>query len=214
MTTEAIQLAYHAHNYVPAEEYRRGQRKKMYNPIRAAPVLVAAMEHLGPAEFPLEDVRQRAREAVAEPRAAAHIEGLDWDQLKAFLSTIALFLKAGPQPQRKETGMRQFENKDNKHLSSEELGQRAMDISRKLLKTRAENNINKLKRLSAHITAASDKWGALAVLARFYPLSGVPGPVVNDLVGQLEQLDLDKFQGLVAKSLLFYEAQCKGWRPE
>ena len=51
----------------------------------------------------------------------------------------------------------------------------------------------------------------LAALARFYPLSGVPGPVVNDLVRELEKLRLDTFQELVARALLFYEAQCKGW---
>lgn len=212
MNIEAIQLAYHAHNYVPSEEYRRGRRKKMYNPIRAAPVLLAAMDHLGECEFPLEEARQRARNAVAEPEAARYIEELNWEELKAFLGTIALFLKAGPQG--KEKGMHQFQDQAQARLSPDELGQRAMNISNKLLKTRRDNNSNKLKRLSAHITAASDKWEALAVLARFYPLRGVPGPVINDLVGQLEELHLDTFQELVAKALLFYEAQCKGWRPE
>jgi len=173
--------------------------------------LLAAMEHLGKDNLSLGEARYRAKKAVVEREAAQYVDELSWDDLRTFLGTIALFLKAGPQ--RKEEGMRQFEDRDQARLSQAELGQRALDISNKLLKAR-DNNMNKLKRLSAQIAAARDKWEALTALARFYPLSGVPQQVVNDLVAELEQLRLKTFQELVAKALLFYEAQNKGWRPE
>jgi hypothetical protein len=209
MDAKAIALAYKAHRYVPTEEYRRGQRKKMYNPIRAAPTLLAAMDHLGEAEFSLREARRRAQNAVAEAEAARYLEGLDWDGLKDFLGTIALFLKAGPQG--KERGMQTFEDRAQQRLDPGEIGWRALEIAGKLQQSREQKNLNKLKRMTGHIAAARDKWEALAVLARFYPLSGVPGPVVNDLVDQLGKLHLDTFKDLVARALLFYEAKTKGW---
>jgi hypothetical protein len=211
MVTQAIQKAYKAHRYAYSEQYQRGLRKKSDNPMLRAPALLAAMEHLGEDKLSLEEARRRARRAVVEQKAADFVNGLNWNELKAFLGTIALFLKAGPW--KEEEGMNSFQDQNQKRLTPDKLGERALAISKKLLETHNQNNSNKLKRLSAQVTAAGDKWTVLATLARFYPLRGVPGPVINDLVKQLEELHLDTFQELVAKALLFYEAQCKGWRP-
>lgn len=202
MAEHPIELAYQARTYVPSEAYRRGRRKKMYNPIRTTPALVAAMTHLGEREMGLETARQRARQAVQEPGAQRYLERLGWDELLAFLDTIAIFLKAGPQG-RKEKGMRKFENRKENVLSREEVSQQAQGLTARI---RGDVNKNKLKKMGTHVTAARDKWEALAGLARFYPRKGIPKGYVDSLVEQLETTDLRVFKQIVAQSLIFYEA--------
>jgi hypothetical protein len=202
MAHNPIELAYRARVYVPSDEYRRGQRKKMYNPIRTTPALVAAMTHLGEEGMGLETARQRARRAVQEPGSQRYLEGLNWGELLAFLDTIAVFLKAGPQG-RKEKGMRKFENRKNDVLSRAKASQQAQDLATRI---RGDVNTNKLKKMGAHVTAARDKWEALAGLARFYPRKGIPKGYVDALVEQLETADLRVFKQVVAQSLIFYEA--------
>lgn len=206
-----IALAYKAHKHVPTETYRRGQRKKMFNPIRTAPALVQAMDHLGPEKMTLVDARQRALEAVAEPEAGAFIRELDWDSLKQFLGTIALFLKASPDKGRSK-GMNSYKQRSDDRLEADSLGEKAANLARTIRNTRGDVNGNKLKRLSAHIAAAEDKWAALASLARFYPLKGVPQQALDVMVDELGQTDLDSFKRLVAQALIFYEASAKGWK--
>lgn len=203
MAEHPIELAYRAHGYVPSEDYRRGRRRKMYNPVRTTPALVEAMIHLGPSEMGLQEARRRAKRAVEHPQAAQRIDTLNWDGLLDFLDTIALFLKAGPQG-RKERGMRPFEDREKNVLSSKEVTQ----IARPLASEQIKGDVvkNKLKTMGAHVTAAHDKWEALAALARFYPRSGIPKGYVDALVEQLETIDLDSFKQLVAQSLIFYEA--------
>jgi hypothetical protein len=203
MKEHPIELAYRAHGYVPSEDYRRGRRRKMYNPIRTTPALVEAMIHLGPLEMGLKEARHRAVRAVEQPQAARLIDTLDWDGLLDFLNTIALFLKAGPQG-RKERGMRQFEDRDSNVLSSKELTKIARPLASEQIRGKVVKN--KLKTMGAHVTTARDKWEALAALARFYPRSGIPKGYVNALVEHLETIDLDSFKQLVAQSLVFYEA--------
>lgn len=203
MADHPIQLAYEAHRYVPSNDYRHGRRRKMYNPIRTTPTLVAAMIHLGPAEMSLPEARSRAHRAVDEPRAAHRIDSLAWDDLLDFLNTIALFLKAGPQG-RKERGMRQFEDRGSERLSSQMVVERARALASDTMIGTIVTN--KLKTMGAHVTAARDKWEALAALARFYPRSGIPKPYVNALVEHLETIDMESFKQLIAQSLIFYEA--------
>jgi hypothetical protein len=203
MKDHPIELAYRAHAYVPSEDYRRGRRKKMYNPIRTTPALVEAMIHLGPSEMGLEEARRRAMRAVEQPQASQHIDALDWDGLLDFLNTIALFLKAGPRG-RKERGMRQFEDREKNMLPSKEVTRIARPLAREQITGQVVKN--KLKTMGAHVTAARDKWEALAALARFYPRNGIPKGYVNALVEHLETTDLDSFKQLVAQSLIFYEA--------
>ncbi len=203
MADHPIELAYRAHRYVPSEDYRRGRRKKMYNPIRTTPALVKSMIHLGPFEMQLQEARHKAKRAVEQPQAAQRIDALDWDGLLDFLNTIALFLKAGPQG-RKERGMRQFEDREKNALSAQEVAQIARPLAREQIKGDVVKN--KLKTMGAHVTAARDKWEALAALARFYPRSGIPRGYVDALVERLETIDLDSFKQLVAQSLIFYEA--------
>jgi hypothetical protein len=202
MAEHPVELAYHARTYVPSEQYRHGQRRKMYNPIRTTPALVAAMVHLGEERMGLREARERARRAVEEREAQRYLERLDWDELLAFLDTIAVFLKAGPQG-RKEKGMRKFENQRDDVLSPEESSRKAQEFAKQI---RGDVNKNKLKRMGAHVTAARDKWETLAGLARFYPRSGIPKTYVDGLVEQLETTEMDVFKQIVAQSLIFYEA--------
>lgn len=207
-----IRLAYKARAYVPVEEYRRGHRKKMYNPIRTAPALVQAMDHLGPQALPLHEARRRAKRTVQEPEAAAYIDSLGWQALKQFLSTIVLFLKTDPQ-WRKEKGMEKFTNRAETPLTSEQVSERALVMAGIIYRSaQSDVNRNKLKRLSAHIAAAGNKWEALSGLARFYPLRGVPQDAVDELVTALGEMDLHSFKELVAQTLIFYEATIAGWK--
>lgn len=199
-----IELAYQAHRYIPTADYQHGQRRKMYNPIRQTPALLQAMVHVGEAELGLTEARRRAREAVEEPEAARLVQSLDWAGLLMFLDTIAVFLKAEPQG-RKEQGMRTFEQRSDTVLTSQAVSETAQQLAGGI----TERNIvtNKLKQLGAHVTAARDKWEALAALARFYPRNGIPKAYVDALVAQLETTALPSFKQLVAQSLIFYEAK-------
>ena len=100
--------------------------------------------------------------------------------------------------------MRSFEQRGDKVLSSQAVSQAA----RKLAGDIKERNIvtNKLKQMGAHVTAARDKWEALAALARFYPRGGIPKAYVDALVAHLETTDLRSFKQIMAQSLIFYEA--------
>ncbi len=198
-----IELAYQAHRYIPVNDYRHGQRRKMYNPIRQTPALLQAMVHVGEATMGLSEARRRARVAVEEPEAARYVESLDWTGIKSFLDTIAVFLKAGPQG-RKERGMRSFEYRKDEVLSSQAVSEAARKLADGI--TTRDVVTNKLKQMGAHVTAARDKWEALAALARFYPRGGIPKAYVDALVECLETADLRSFKQIVAQSLIFYEA--------
>lgn len=202
MAENPIELAYRARTYVPSEQYRRGRRKKMYNPIRTTPALVQAMTHLGEAGMSLGEARRRAKRAVQEPEADRYIDSLNWADLLDFLDTIALFLKAGPQG-RKEKGMRKFQDQSSTVLRSADVSLKAQELAERI---RGQVTVNKLKKMGAHVTAARDKWEALASLARFYPRRGIPKSYVDALVEQLETTDLRSFKQIVAQSLIFYEA--------
>jgi hypothetical protein len=209
MSHHPIQLAYQAKKYVPTQDYRQGQRRKMYNPIRTTPELVKAMTHLGQAGLSLAEARRRARRAVHEPEASEYIDQLDWDGLLDFLDTIAVFLKADPQ-KLKEKGMRKFNPSADQLMTRAEIGQKAIELANKSIPDKT-NNLNKLKKMGAHVAAARDKWEVLAGLARFYPRSGIPKKYVDALVELLETKELRAFKQVVAQSLIFYEAnQIKG----
>lgn len=199
-----IELAYEAKDYVPTEEYCRGQRKKMYNPIHATPVLVQAMDHIGEANFGVMRARERAWQIILEPEARACLATLDWQGLRRFLSTLAMFLKASPVG--KEKGMRTFQDQSEETWDTKRIGQEAKLLADILMKTRGSNNDNKLRRLSARVKGARNKWEALASLAQFYPLSGVPQKVGDELVAKLEVVNLATFQDLVAQMIIFYRA--------
>ncbi|RMH01710.1 MAG: hypothetical protein D6706_01495 [Chloroflexi bacterium] len=203
MSENPIELAYRAKSYVPGQAYRRGQRRKMYNPIRTTPALIQAMLHLGEKKMTLPEARRRARRAVQEPEADEYINKLDWPGLLDFLDTIAVFLKAGPQ-KRKEKGMREFKPAKETLLTSEQITMKAINLAGLIPGDNINNN--KLKKMGAHITAARDRWEALAGLARFYPRKGIPQKYVNALVELLETTDLRSFKQVVAQSLIFYEA--------
>jgi hypothetical protein len=202
MNQHPIDLAYKARAFVPSDQYRTGQRRKMYNPIRTTPALVQAMTHLGERGMGLAKARERAKRAVQEPQAAHFIDHLDWAGLLDFLDTIAVFLKAGPQGA-KEKGMRKFNPTREEKLTTAQVGQKAIELAERIPR---KANTNKLKKMGAHVTAARDRWEALAALARSYPRSGIPKAYVDALVELLEVSDMRSFRQVVAQSLIFYEA--------
>lgn len=208
-----IELAYKAHSYVPTEEYRRGRRKKMYNPARATPTLARAMDHLGEKKYGLDRARREAKGTILEKEANRYVADLDWNGLRTFLDTVALFLKAEvtvPKGRRKERRkMRTFQDRGEEVWKRKTLIERAQQLAQQL--QNSENNPNKLKRLEARIRGSRDKYEALAGLAQYYPLKGVPHRVIDELVGDLGKLSLETFRELVAYTIVFYDAGKKGW---
>jgi len=207
-----IKLAYQAHGFVPKEEYRRGRRKKLYNPIHAAPTLARAMDHRGEREFGMEQARRKAKGIILESEANRHVDSLDWNSLRAFLDTVALFLKAEVRVQKGRKMVRQqmrtFQDTGEARWDSKSLVQRAQQLALKL----RDGNPNKLKRLEGRIRGSRNKYEALASLAQYYPLKGVPHQIIDELVGDLGKLELDSFKQLVAYTIVFYDAGKKGWK--
>lgn len=100
--------------------------------------------------------------------------------------------------------MRSFEYRKDEVLSSQAVSEAARKLADGI--TARDVVTNKLKQMGAHVTAARDKWEALAALARFYPRGGIPKAYVDALVERLETVDLRSFKQIVAQSLIFYEA--------
>lgn len=210
--TNPIQLAYQAARYVPTEAYRthKDRRKKMYNPVKTAPTLVQAMTHLGEDAMPLPEAKRRAREAILEPEAAKFINSVQgWSQLRDFLDTLALFLKAEVEVRvgRKERrqAMRKFVQRSDERWKTKKLVSEANDLAQKIGRKRDVNE-NKLKKLESRIKGCRDKWEVLASLAQYYPLRGVPSGVIDDLVDYLGELHLDTFKQLVSYTVVLYRA--------
>lgn len=210
--TNPIQLAYQAARYVPTEAYRthKDRRKKMYNPIKTAPTLVQAMTHLGEGAMPLPEARRRAREAIQEPEAAGYIGSVqDWSQLRDFLDTLALFLKAEVEVRvgrkKRRQAMRNFVQKSDERWKTERLVSEARDLAQKIGRKRDVNE-NKLKKLESRIKGGRDKWEVLASLAQYYPLAGVPSEVIDDWVDYLGEIHLDTFKQLVSYTVVLYRA--------
>lgn len=210
--TNPVQLAYQAARYVPTEAYRthKGRRKKMYNPIKTAPTLVQAMTHLGEAGMPLPKARRRARETILEPEAAEYIDAVrNWSQLRDFLDTLALFLKAEVEVKvgrkKRRQAMRNFVQRSDERWEAKKLVPRAQDLAQKIGEKR-DVNVNKLKKLESRIKGCRDKWEVLASLAQYYPLSGVPSEVIDDLVNDLGEIHLDTFKQLVSYTVVLYRA--------
>ena len=210
--TNPIQLAYQAARYVPTEAYRTHQdrRKKMYNPVKTAPTLVQAMTHLGEGAMPLPDARQRARETILEPEAATYINSVQgWSQLRDFLDTLALFLKAEVEVKverkKRRQAMRKFVQRSDERWKTKKLVTEARDLAQKIGRKRDVNE-NKLKKLESRIKGGRDKWEVLASLAQYYPLRGVPSGVIDDLVDYLGETHLDTFKQLVSYTVVLYRA--------
>jgi hypothetical protein len=203
-TKHPIAQAYRIYTHLPKTV------KKMRNPRRSAPAVVQAMQHLGPQKLQLSKAQKNARDALGNTKEAKIVYQLDWQQLQQFLSSVALFLKAKTGRGKSEKPMKQFKDRGNKKLASQELNEGALKIAE--LMSVKDVNGNKLKRLSAHIGNAQDKWQALGSLARFYPLKGVPTKAVDELVTQLEKVDLHSFKELVAQAVIYFEAANKGWK--
>jgi hypothetical protein len=135
------------------------------------------------------------------------VRELGEEGFRQFLSVLSFFLKA----ETKERGkMKRFNRVSEERLSRQKLTTEATSLSGKL-GDQGDINVNKLKRLGARLSASRDPYEALAHLARFYPLKGVPKEVIDHLVEKLGELDLESFKNLYALGLRFYEARLEGW---
>jgi len=175
-------------------------------PLKRHPLreLSKAMVH---AELSLTKALDHYRKMTTSPNPA--VERLDEDEFRQFLSVLSLFLKA----ETKERGeMKRFKRDSEEKLSRQDLARKAMELS-DMLREAGEANVNKnkLKRLGARLSASRDPYEALAHLARFYPLKGVPEEVIDHLVEKLGELELESFKNLYALGLRFYEAKLEGW---
>lgn len=204
-----IALAYRAQQFTPSQEsFRRNERKKTYNPIHTAPVLNRVVTHM--AGDPTRDeqwMKRQARRVVLDPEAGAYINQLQSEEeLRQFLATLSLFLKTTAV--RGRAGMNTFnaEKAQDHPLSVAEVVTLAYKIQTEI-SWRKQYNVNKLTKLAGRIRAARDKWECLAVLAQYYPLSGVPQPLINRFVDELGRLNVASFQALVNQVLVFYKAQ-------
>jgi hypothetical protein len=215
MAEHPIKLAYEARQLVPLYLFETNKLKKKDNPIVTTPTLCQAMIHLGKSDYPLTKARRAAIDlAYDRKHKKTYMKPVEdwkrflglietWEGLLSFLENVSIFLKAGAETE-KEKGMRLFEHREDKTLSSGEIAQRARPLASEQIKGDVVKN--KLKKMGAHVTAARDKWEALAALARFYPRSGIPKGYVDALVEHLEEIDLRSFKQLVAQSLVFYDA--------
>jgi hypothetical protein len=208
-----IELAYKAARFVPTEDYRthKGRRKKMYNPIKTAPTLVQAMGLLGEWDMPLPEARRRAQKTILEEEAARYINSIqDWSQLRDFLETLALFLKAETEVRvgrkKRRQAMRPFVPRSKERWKTEKLVPEAEALAKKIRRQK-DINVNKLKKLESRVKGCRDKWEALASLAQYYPLSGVPTDVIDNWVDLLGELHLDTFKQLVSYTIVLYRAQ-------
>jgi len=188
-----IELAYQERSKVQAEKKE------------ALKELSKAMVH---AELPLTEAIGHYRKMTTRPNPA--VGRLDEEGFRQFLSVLAFFLKA----ETKERGeMKRFNRISEGKPSRQDLADKAMELSDKLREA-SEVNVNKLKRLGARLSASRDPYEALAHLARFYPLKGVPKEVIDHLVEELGKLELESFKNLYALGLRFYEAKLEGWEAE
>ena len=188
-----IELAYQERSKVQAEKKE------------ALKELSKAMVH---AELPLTEAIGHYRKMTTRPNPA--VGRLDEEGFRQFLSVLAFFLKA----ETKERGeMKRFNRISEGKPSRQDLADKAMELSDKLREA-SEVNVNKLKRLGARLSASQDPYEALAHLARFYPLKGVPKEVIDHLVEKLGELELESFKNLYALGLRFYEAKLEGWEAE
>jgi hypothetical protein len=214
MTEHAIELAYQAHQLIPLQLYRTNKLKKTDNPVVAAPALFKAMIHIGPENYEFSRARRAALDLAYDRRRNACvrdfrkwqqiIEGVrNWDELIQFLDTLTIFLKATSET-KEEKGMRAFDHKASEIMKPRQVSKTAQELARE--KIDDEVIMNKLETMSAHVTAARDKWEALVALARFYPRKGIPKTYVDALVEQLETTDLRSFKQIVAQSLIFSKA--------
>jgi hypothetical protein len=214
MAEHPIALAYKAHQLVPLYLFKTNELKKKDNPVVTTPALCQAMIHLGKLDYPLSKAKSTAIELAYDSKhRKTYIRPVEdwkqllervetWEGLLSFLESMSVFLKAGAES-KEEQSMRKFEYQKDVRLKS----QRISEIAQKLVnKIDDEAQENKLKTMSAHVTAARDKWEALAALARFYPRSGIPMGYVDALVEHLETIALDSFKQLMAQSLIFYKA--------
>jgi hypothetical protein len=169
--------------------------------------LSKAMIH---ARLSLNKARSYYQEMTKTNLVDSSVRGLAEDYFRQFLSALAFFLKAESEEGRE---MKRFtQDSEPEKLSRKDLARKAMELS-DMLREAGEANVNKnkLKRLGARLSASRDPYEALAHLARFYPLKGVPEEVIDHLVEKLEKLELESFKNLYALGLRFYEAKLEGW---
>lgn len=206
---EVIALAYQAQRFTPNQEgFRQNVRKKTYNPIHTAPTLNRVITHMAGTkngkDYPW--MKRQAGKIVLDPDADGFIRGLGTPgELREFMATLSLFLKTAPVKGKK--GMNAFVDSAQESLTPADVVKAAYNISTKIHWKKGQYNINKMTKLAGRVRGSQEKWECLAVLAQYYPLSGVPQPLINHFVDQLGTLDVQSFQELVNQVLVFYKAE-------
>ena len=205
-SVDVIKLAYQASTYAPPQEdFRRGRRKKTYNPLQTAPTLNKVITHLeGANDF--QWMKRKARLLVLEKEAAAHIDSIcTLEELRQFLATFSLFLKVGKS--KGTPGMKKYEEESRPEaLSTAQAIDRAYQLS-EANRWNSDMNLNKLTKLAARVRGCRSKSECLGVLAQNYPLSGIPKELIDNFVGLLGRVDVSSFQQVVNQTLVFYKAQ-------
>jgi len=206
-----IELAYRATQYIRTEDYRthKNGKKKTDSPIERAPRLVQAMSHLGEKGMPLSHAKKRAKKEIQEKKVSQFIDSVqEWSELRDFLDTLALFLKAKIEvkDKKRRQAMRKFIPRSKNRWKAKELVPKAQELAQKIGRQK-DINTNKIKKLESRIKGCRDKWEALASLAQYYPLSGVPTDVIDDWVDLLGELHLDTFKQLISYTIVLYRAQ-------
>lgn len=135
------------------------------------------------------------------------IEGMDPEEALKLINNLSALIKAEKEKKR----MKELRRVSEDRLSHEMLNEKALKLAERLCSEGQGVNSNKLKRLNARVSASRDPYEALAHLAKFYPLKGVPADIIDALVEKLGKLELRSFKDLFALGLIFYEAKKKGW---
>lgn len=121
--------------------------------------------------------------------------------LMPYLTSLSLFLKAEG-----ERKMREYRPSLSEDEKEQLTGKKMTDLATEISQSIKNHNINKHKRLAAGVTNAKKPYEALAVFAKFYPLSGISQDAIDKLIGCLEEYQFQSVKDLLALSLLFYEA--------
>jgi len=205
---KVIELAYKAQQFTPSQEsFRRNDRKKTYNPIHTAPTLNRVITHMADSAHgkDYQWMQRQAQKVVLDPDAGSYINQLrEPKELRAFMATLSLFLKTAPVKGKK--AMNTFVDSGQKKLTPADVVKLAYEIKNDV-RWNGQYNINKMIKLAGRVRGGRGKWECLAVLAQFYPLSGVPQPLINRFVEELGTLKVESFQEMVNQVLVFYKAE-------
>ncbi len=196
-------LAYGAYVY-GYQNYRR----LMYNPVLRVPAILQRMVHLGQRDYPLEEVRKEALEAVLLPEAEKFLREANWQQLQDFLNAIAAFLKAGPRG-REDRGMALFALQAVSPVSGEQQTRLAQELSNSInIRRFDEWKSLTLRTGIAKFQNSGDVWEGIFHLACLYSShKRFFSRFVNQIVELLNEYDFRSVQRISGLAITFVAAK-------